>query len=233
MSRRYPDRDPPFAAEHFVVIDLEATCDRQGWPRERMEIIEIGAVLLDADLTPVGEHQTFVRPREHPRLTPFCRDLTGIAQADVLAAPGYPEAIAGLLDAIPSGRPLFCSWGGFDARLFAREDARHALPGRLPPHWNLAGAFSGRLGLRRRFGVLGALERAGLSFEGRPHRGIDDARNIARLLPWCLGRAPFPPLPPRWVRRRQRREREAAKAARGRARRATEAADDPPPPSTT
>lgn len=218
MSRRYPAKAPPFVPSHFLVIDLEATCDRDDWPPERMEIIEIGAVLVEADaLTPVAEFQSFVRPEMHPTLTPFCTALTGITQADVDGAVGYAEAVAALMAALPAANPLFCSWGGFDARLFAREDARHALPGRLPPHWNLAGAFSGRLGLRRRFGVLGALERAGLSFEGRPHRGIDDARNIARLLPWCLGRADFPPEPPRWVRRQQRRQREAEKAARGRA----------------
>ncbi|MDF2697512.1 MAG: Inhibitor of the KinA pathway to sporulation, putative exonuclease, partial [Labilithrix sp.] len=35
-----------------------------------------------------------------------------------------------------------------------------------------------------------ALEHAGLTLEGTHHRGIDDARNIARLLPWLLGRVP-------------------------------------------
>jgi inhibitor of KinA sporulation pathway (predicted exonuclease) len=27
----------------------------------------------------------------------------------------------------------------------------------------------------------------GLTFEGTAHRGIDDARNMARLLPWIFG----------------------------------------------
>ena len=35
-----------------------------------------------------------------------------------------------------------------------------------------------------------ALRRLGLRFEGPPHRGIDDARNIVRLLPYALGRMP-------------------------------------------
>lgn len=221
MSRRYPHKDPPFGAEHFLVVDLEATCDRADWPRERMEIIEIGAVLIAADAaTRVGEFQTFVRPRRHPTLTDFCRDLTGIAQAEVDRAPEHTvalEAMFGWLDGLgpAPGGTIFCSWGGFDARLFAAENARHGVTRGLPPHWNLARAFSGRLGLRRRFSVLGALERVELAFEGRPHRGIDDARNIARLLPWCLGREEFPAEPPRWVRRARRRAREAEKAARG------------------
>jgi inhibitor of KinA sporulation pathway (predicted exonuclease) len=33
------------------------------------------------------------------------------------------------------------------------------------------------------------LRKIGLEPIGTPHRGIDDARNIARLLPYLLGRA--------------------------------------------
>ncbi len=218
MSRRYPDKNPPFLPERFLVIDLEATCDRGDWPRDRMEVIEIGALLVAADGERViDDFQTFVRPSMHPRLTPFCVELTGIAQADVDRAPTFPPAFAALTDWLEDNDTLFCSWGGFDARIFVDERARHGITTGLPRHWNLARAFSGRLGRRRRYSVLGALERCGLTFEGRPHRGIDDARNIARLLPWCLGRRAFPPEPPRWVRRAQRRAREAEKAARGRA----------------
>jgi 3'-5' exoribonuclease 1 len=36
-----------------------------------------------------------------------------------------------------------------------------------------------------------ALCLVGLAREGTAHRGIDDARSIARLLPWLLGRMPM------------------------------------------
>jgi inhibitor of KinA sporulation pathway (predicted exonuclease) len=55
---------------------------------------------------------------------------------------------------------------------------------------NLKLAFARSLGIRRGLGTHGAFARVGLVPEGTHHRGIDDARNIARLLPWCLGRAP-------------------------------------------
>lgn len=32
---------------HWLVIDLEATTDDGGWPVEEMEIIEIGATLVN------------------------------------------------------------------------------------------------------------------------------------------------------------------------------------------
>ena len=62
---------------------------------------------------------------------------------------------------------------------------------------NLKAEFSLRLGQRRRWGLAEALGRAGLSLDGTHHRGIDDARNISRLLPFILGEAVFPPRPDR------------------------------------
>jgi len=40
------------------------------------------------------------------------------------------------------------------------------------------------------------LKAVGLPLEGTHHRGLDDARNIVKLLPYALGRVPIPPAPP-------------------------------------
>ena len=46
----------------LIVVDLEATCWDTSRPRNHMEIIEIGAVRLDAALTVVDEFDcSFVR----------------------------------------------------------------------------------------------------------------------------------------------------------------------------
>ena len=55
-------------------------------------------------------------------------------------------------------------------------------------HLNLKTRFSETIGEPRRYGMAEALEKVGLPREGTHHRGIDDARNIVRLLPWVLGR---------------------------------------------
>jgi inhibitor of KinA sporulation pathway (predicted exonuclease) len=179
-------------ATHYLVVDLEATCcDRGAVPRAESEIIEIGAVLVEADtLRAVEEFQTFVRPVRHPRLTTFCTELTTIKQADVDAAPLFTE-VAPELRAFGEGA-VFCSWGNYD-RNKLEEDARfHGVPMPLPgPHINLKDLFARVVGGRRR-GNHGALARVGLTPVGTHHRGIDDARNIARLLPFALGRAPIP-----------------------------------------
>jgi 3'-5' exoribonuclease 1 len=180
------------SAPYFLVIDLEATCDEERRIRAReMEIIEIGAVLVDAEtLLPVAEHQTFVKPVRHPVLTDFCTKLTTITQADVENAPGFPEAIAALERFIGGRDALFCSWGDYDRGQFEQDAEFHQVP--LPfggRHLNVKKQFSAQLGEEKRYGMAGALRRVGLALEGTHHRGIDDARNIARLLPWALGRA--------------------------------------------
>lgn len=182
---------------HYVVIDLEATCcDDYTIPREETEIIEIGAVLVDAaTLSPGAEFQSFVRPQRHCKLTPFCSELTTITQADVDGAPRFPQAIAWLAEFLRGKDALFCSWGGYDRNQFRRDAQQHRV--KLPlgeRHVNLKAEFSRRLGESREYGTGQALRRVGLGFAGTHHRAIDDARNIARLLPFALGVTPVPAL---------------------------------------
>ena len=176
---------------YYLVIDVEATCERGGlMPPKDTEIIEIGAVLVRAGSFAVeGEFQTFIRPVARPRLTPFCTELTSITQADVDRAPTFLAAIAALAAVI----------GGRDA-----QRHRAALPfgGR---HLNLKALFSEALGESERFGMAGALRRVGLPLEGTHHRGIDDARNIAKILPYALGVAEPKPRRPAWGREPARR----------------------------
>ncbi len=177
----------------YLVIDLEATCDDGGLvPKHEMEIIEIGAVRVDAtSLRPVAEFQTFVRPVRNPALTPFCRTLTSIEQAQVDRAPTFPVALAALRAFLTCGQgppPLFCSWGAYDKNQFERDARHHGVA--LPfgeDHLNVKMAFSRALGTTRRFGMAEALRTAGLPLDGTHHRGIDDARNISKLLGFIRG----------------------------------------------
>ena len=171
----------------WLVIDLEATCCNDGqFPREEMEIIEIGAVVADGrTFEPIDEFQTFVRPTRHTALTDFCRELTGIGQADVDSADGFPEAMNRLSEWL-AGSPdaIFCSWGEYDRRQFERDCVCHAVAWPFgDQHVNLKKHYTDQFGLKRGGGFGHALSKHNLTFEGRPHRGIDDARNIVRMLP--------------------------------------------------
>lgn len=76
--------------QHWLVIDLEATTEEGGWPLEQMEIIEIGASLVNRLGHEVDHFQRFVRPQRRPLLTGFCRQLTHISQEQIDSAAPLP-----------------------------------------------------------------------------------------------------------------------------------------------
>lgn len=180
------------------MLDLEATCDDQGTvPRDEMEIIEIGAVLLDPATWTVDQaFSAFVRPVRHPRLTAFCTRLTTIAQSDVDAADGYADVVDRLHHWLrPYRLTAWGSWGNYDRRQIEQDCDFHGLAFPLAaPHVNLKDRFTKRAGLARRPGLGKALAISGLDFIGTPHRALSDARNVARLMPLIYPATPNPQL---------------------------------------
>ncbi|MDY6938331.1 MAG: 3'-5' exonuclease [Cyanobacteriota bacterium] len=177
--------------DYLMVLDLEATCcDKQTISRQQMEAIEIGAVMVETqNLAPVDEFQTFIQPTRNPKLTDFCRQLTSISQAQVDRAPTYPDAVD-LMQQWLARYPnfLFGSWGDYDRKQFEQDSNFHRISYPIgAEHVNLKKFFSASQGLKKRYGMAQALELVGISLEGTHHRGIDDARNIAKLLPYILG----------------------------------------------
>jgi inhibitor of KinA sporulation pathway (predicted exonuclease) len=176
---------------NWLVIDLEATTDEGGWPVEEMEIIEIGACLVNRDGRELDHFQRFVRPQRRPLLTPFCRELTHITQADIDSAQGLAEVWAqferwlGHLHAPLAG---WASWGDYDRQQFVLAWREYGLASTLGevPHVNLKQRFAKARQLPRPLGLNSALQLAGLQFQGVQHRALEDARNTARLLPLAL-----------------------------------------------
>lgn len=178
--------------DYYLVLDLEATCcNQETIKRHEMEIIEVGSVMVEAqNLTIVDEFQTFIKPVRYPVLTEFCQSLTSITQTQVDQAPEYKQAITQLkkwLSNYPNA--VFGSWGDYDRNQFKQDSKFHNVPFPIAyPHVNLKKWFSNAQGLPKRYGMAEALQLAGIALEGTHHRGIDDARNIAKLLPFILGR---------------------------------------------
>jgi inhibitor of KinA sporulation pathway (predicted exonuclease) len=177
--------------EVILVIDFEATCSEgREIPQHTMEIIEIGAVWATWEGEVVDTFQALVRPVVHPRLTPFCMTLTGIQQEEVDTALPFSMVVPDLAEfserhAEASGR-VWGSWGNYDAGQLESDAARHGLPNPLAgwEHQNLKNQFAKQRKIKR-VGMARALQIVGLPLDGSHHRGLDDAKNIARLLPWA------------------------------------------------
>ncbi|OYQ23514.1 exonuclease [Pseudomonas mandelii] len=176
---------------HWLVIDLEATTDDGGWPVTEMEIIEIGATLVDRKGREVDCFQCFVRPLRRPLLTPFCRELTHITQANVDAAQTLSEVWPSFEQWLVHHQPElegWASWGDYDRKQLLQEWQRLQLDSVLAsvPHMNLKQRFAKARRLDKPLGLNGALQLAGMQFHGQQHRALEDARNTARLLPQVL-----------------------------------------------
>ena len=184
----------PIDLSRVVVVDLEATCwdaaehealaANQG---NETEVVEIGAVRCPPHAS--DPFRAVVKPRRHPQLSGFCRQLTGLSQADVDAGMPFAEAFKHFLAWAGPGPLIVASWGSWDDRQLRRDAGRHQL---APPVWT-------PLNIKRRFATLAkaqgaprggwmsltrSLEWLGLGFEGQPHRAVDDAVNAARVLAW-------------------------------------------------
>jgi len=172
---------------YLVVVDFECTCEDQEEPYIH-EIIEFPAVLLDLRTGREARHfHAFVKPTERPVLSDFCSQLTGISQKTVDEAETLDRVLV-----------KFGAWldefAGEDHSLAAdcQSDLRHfLLPEcrrkkiRVRDAWrvwvDLGRHLMVHFDVRRPGNLQMKLAKVGLAFEGTPHRGLDDARNIGRL----------------------------------------------------
>lgn len=166
---------------NYIVFDLEATC----WENDRTkqnEIIEIGAVKVNNKLQVVDEFQTFIKPKLNPWLSDFCKKLTSIKQDDVNAAPMFPQAIYKFQDWIGEEDYFLCSWGVYDKSQLKKDCGLHKIRTEwINNHISIKHQHGKLIGIDRGVGMEKALQMLNLPLEGTHHRGIDDARNIAKI----------------------------------------------------
>ncbi|KAH7667299.1 ERI1 exoribonuclease 2 protein [Dioscorea alata] len=175
--------------QYFVVIDFEATCDKERKPHPQ-EIIEFPSVLVNSVTGQLeASFQTYVRPVYHQLLTDFCKELTGIQQIQVDRGVSLSEALLmhdkWLEDkGIKHKSFAVVTWGNWDCRTMLESECKFKRI-RKPPYFNrwinLKALFQEMVS-GDRCNLMEAVQRAGLTWEGRPHCGLDDARNTARLL---------------------------------------------------
>lgn len=175
---------------HVLVVDLEATCCNRGsLNKDTIEIIEIGAFLIEiASLEVCFDFHQFVRPIKSLKITPFCTRLTGIKQSDVKNAPDFPEMVHDLSQRLfRYPETIFACWSNFDWRQFHKDCKYHQID--FPFHneyWDLQKLFRRKQKQRQLHSVKGALEAVGLEFKGREHSAYYDALNTTKLLPFCI-----------------------------------------------
>ncbi|XP_005351223.1 ERI1 exoribonuclease 2 isoform X1 [Microtus ochrogaster] len=195
--------------DYLIVIDFESTCWKDGKQHRSPEIIEFPAVLLSTATGEIeSEFHAYVQPQEHPVLSEFCTELTGIKQVQV--DEGVPLKIClsqfckwiqriqqqkkiifapGDSEPSPSEVKLcaFVTWSDWDLGVCLEYECRRKQllkPGFLNSWIDLRATY--KLFYKRKpKGLNGALQEVGIEFSGREHSGLDDSRNTA-LLAWKM-----------------------------------------------
>ncbi|XP_006892769.1 PREDICTED: ERI1 exoribonuclease 2 [Elephantulus edwardii] len=191
--------------DYLIVIDFESTCWNDGRRHQSQEIIEFPAVLLNTSSGEIeSEFHAYVQPQEHPILSEFCMELTGIKQVQV--DEGIPlkiclsqfckwihkiqqqkEFVFATEVLNPSSSKVklctFLTWSDWDLGVCLEYECKRKqlLKPVFLNSWIDLRATYKFFYRRKPKGLSGALQEVGLEFSGREHSGLDDSRNTAHL----------------------------------------------------
>jgi len=175
--------------DKIIIIDLEATCWKGQIPDgEVNEIIEIGLSVLDTVSGEISKNQGILVKPQFSKVSNFCTELTTITQ-DILDKEGvlFEEAIEKLVEEYDPYFYTWASYGQYDLNMLQKQCKKFGVDYPMGnDHINVKILFAETKGLSKPTGMNGALHILQIPLEGTHHRGIDDAKNIAKILNWCL-----------------------------------------------
>lgn len=178
--------------DRLIVLDFEATCIKDSVIRPQ-EIIEFPLVVIDVIKGEIIENQCiqiYIKPIHCPKLSEFCINLTGITQDDVDNAVEFPIAMKLILaflqehNFINQTNWTFITCGNWDLEKMLPQQATLS---KIKPHscfkkWiNVQDEFF-KITKQKGKGMLDMLNKLNIDLIGRHHSGIDDCRNIARIV---------------------------------------------------
>lgn len=169
----------------LLIVDIESTCWEPPSSKpfnQIQEIIEIGVAEVDiSNFTIVRNEGILVKPT-HSKVSEFCTKLTTLTQDQVDKGIFYKDACNLLMKEYNSSNKTWASWGDFDRKQFQKDcDLKKIKYPFGPRHINVKNLFSVLYNLDKELGLDAALDHLGMKLEGTHHRGVDDARNIAKV----------------------------------------------------
>jgi len=174
-----PATDP----DHFLIIDLEATCweSREESAKNVSEIIEIGLVVLNTRTNQVDDQRSIIVRPERSKVSKFCTELTTLTQEDVDKGISFEEAYLILYNDYYSAVTPWASYGMYDKNMFIRNSDRYDWDTPMSDdHTNVKDLFTKKTG-KKAPGMTGALAHFNIPLVGTHHRGLDDALNITKI----------------------------------------------------
>ncbi len=175
--------------DKLVVIDLEATCwdtntGKETIPEgEQSEIIEVGVALLNLKTLEIEDSAGIIVKPTKSKISKFCTDLTSLTQEMVDDGCKLEEAMTILRERFQVHKRTMAAWGDYDKKMLINDcqDKGITFPGITRSCINIKNLIAVEYGMDKEFGLDYAVRLFGMEFEGRHHRGIADAINIAKI----------------------------------------------------
>ena len=119
---------------HYIVFDLEFNQDLSSLQnfntqntRSPFEIIQIGAIKLDAQFHQIDTFNRYVKPTFYGQVSPFITELTGITFSQLQLEETFPQVYKDYIDFIVGTDSVFCIWGLSDIKELFRNANYHDL----------------------------------------------------------------------------------------------------------
>ena len=198
--------------KYLVVLDFEATCEKNVRITPQ-EIIEWPAMIIDTATFKILHSKTFhyyIKPEHNPKLSSFCTELTGITQAmiDINGSQNTIESVVAAWnkwcfdnDLLPKSKnePNACvvTCGDWDLKSMWSQQRKlsKCSDAALFHSWiNIKSIFKqnetkieGRGSIGKRVGgMMAMLNFLNIEHEGQHHSGIDDVKNICKIVQHLL-----------------------------------------------
>ena len=177
-----------------VVVDLEMNAIDRKYYQERqyckMEIIQIGAIVLDEEYKEIGSFSTLVKPQYNSIIESAYQQLTGISTYMVKNAPIFVDALNAFFDWIKglNDEISVYAWSENDLdqiynESYLKEYEFSEYEENIIQNWyDFQEEFEEKLNFNYQVSLADALYQVGISFEGQQHNALYDAKNTAHLL---------------------------------------------------
>lgn len=177
--------------EYLLVMDFEATCEKNSVLRPQ-EIIELPcAVLSTRDWSLKDVFHEYIKPKFNPILTPFCVELTGIIQDMVDNQPHFPDVFSKFCEWLTKegyfdkpNKSTFVTCGNWDLKVMLPNQCNLeniVLPDQFKQWIDLKHVYS-EYSMYYPKSLLDMLVRLNLPQHGRLHSGIDDVKNMVAII---------------------------------------------------
>ncbi|EFC50098.1 predicted protein, partial [Naegleria gruberi] len=188
--------------KYICVLDFEAVFadDCKTNRNYDMEIIEFPSVLLkfesEKQLVVVDEIQNYVKTRRIPKINEECTKLTGITQEMVESGVSFEEALkrhnewlmSHLGEKPTKDNILMATCGDWDLKtmiphqVFFEKQTISLIGSHFTQWCNVKDVFAKFYNMEKVNGMLTMLNALKLPLLGKHHSGIDDCKNIARVV---------------------------------------------------